>query len=402
MKKPDLYQIVIILLIVAILVALGLFIYNLTRGKVGKAALSVDVVYDKAKVLLDGQDIGETPVYKESIMAKQMQIDVNGANGSYSTSIKPTAGTLAHIKRDLGVGGVFSSGMNLWFEKIGGTESSIQVISPDVESVSVVVDGVEMGKTPVKFSVKDLLSQSEDGKYSIKLTKEGYEDQIADVKIKEGYELVIKADMFLKPLPLQVGKIESGIDGAVILNLSNVSNPAFQDKQLWAKAINYWISTRPDANLGNDVNAKIEKFNYFVDDSGKVYNESGNEIKPDEAKLQSGMFTAYLGSSQSVDPTNEAKTTLSVMTGNEVESTEGPAATGTEDTKKSIKIKTNALGYLRVRAGAGQTNAEVGKAEIGRTYAVKAEQNGWYKIEYETGKEGWVSGNAQYVEVVSQ
>ena len=48
-------------MVVAILVTLGVFVFNLAKRKVGKSALSVDVVYDKARVLINSKEKGETP-----------------------------------------------------------------------------------------------------------------------------------------------------------------------------------------------------------------------------------------------------------------------------------------------------------------------------------------------------
>jgi hypothetical protein len=396
MRKPDVYQIIIVILIIAIVTSLALFMLNLFRGKAGKAAVSVDVSGGKANVLINNEQAGETPVYKEGIYAKEIQIDINGSISSYSTKIKPSAGTLAFIKRDLGAGDSFSSGQNMWFEKIGGTQPFVNVTTPKLEEVSVIVDGVEMGKTPVRFSAKDLLTQKEDHKYVIKLSKSGYEDQTTEVKLKEGYELNIAADLFLNPIPDAVSSLTGAPQGVGIYNLSDVSDPSFTDKKKWAAAVNYWLETRGEVTWSTN---KISKVNYFFDDSGKVYNEQGNEIMPQDVNLESGVIAAYLGNQQTKDLSQEAKTVFAQITGTEL-AAGGQTGNETPTTAKSLKIKPNTLGFLRVRSGAGTTNAEISQVNVGSEFVIKAEQSGWYKIEYEQGKEGWVNGSTQYVEVI--
>ena len=67
--------------------------------------------------------------------------------------------------------------------------------------------------------------------------------------------------------------------------------------------------------------------------------------------------------------------------------------------KKIIKIKDTPTGWLRVRSKPGLSGKELAKVNPGDKFEVLDEENGWYKIEYEKGEQGWVSGT--YVTVVS-
>ena len=72
-----------------------------------------------------------------------------------------------------------------------------------------------------------------------------------------------------------------------------------------------------------------------------------------------------------------------------------------EPEKPYVRIKDTPTGWLRVRAepSTESTSAEVAKADPGETFPyLEEEENGWYKIEYEKGEEGWVSG--VYAELV--
>lgn len=386
MARPDLYQIIIIVLSIAIVALVGTFIYNLSRGSFGKAALSIDLAYDKGAVLVNGKDKGETPVYTEEVKATDLKVEINGQSNSYSTIIKPSAGTLAVVKRDLGVNAPFSSGQNIWFTKSGEEDPIISVVSPDVSEVVIIVDGVEVGKTPKRFSTKELLSQSDDDKYTLTFRKSGYEDQEVNVKVKAGYELNIRVDMFLKPVPTDIASLTGLPEGIQFINFSRSDEAAFTDRQAWAKAISYWLRTRGAATLGND---KVEKFDYFLSDSGRVYNSDGNEIPAVEMQIkEAGKFVAYLGSDQEAELTSEAKATLETALGNEV-----AVSAGGEPGSAlfSVTVTETGIGFLRVRSGAGTANAEVGRVDVGTELKVLEESNGWYKVEYEAGKEGWLS-----------
>lgn len=77
-------------------------------------------------------------------------------------------------------------------------------------------------------------------------------------------------------------------------------------------------------------------------------------------------------------------------------------ATPSADTKKEkvmVKILDTPTGWLRVRDEASTAGEEVAKVDPGKEYAYIEEEGDWYKIEYEEGKEGWISsGYAEKVE----
>lgn len=82
--------------------------------------------------------------------------------------------------------------------------------------------------------------------------------------------------------------------------------------------------------------------------------------------------------------------------------TASPSATLTPkplgETNKKVKILETPNGFLRVRSGAGTTFGEVARVNTGEIFDVLEEESGWYKIETEGGKEGWVSGDFAEVE----
>jgi len=72
------------------------------------------------------------------------------------------------------------------------------------------------------------------------------------------------------------------------------------------------------------------------------------------------------------------------------------ASSGGEMAKPYVKIKETPTGWLNVRSQPSTAKKEetiLGKIDPGEVYKfIKANETGWYKIEYQEGKEGWISG----------
>lgn len=64
--------------------------------------------------------------------------------------------------------------------------------------------------------------------------------------------------------------------------------------------------------------------------------------------------------------------------------------------KPYVTIKETPTGWLRVRSEASTQSTEVAKVNPGESYAYLDQKSGWYKIAYQEGKAGWISG--QYAE----
>lgn len=71
--------------------------------------------------------------------------------------------------------------------------------------------------------------------------------------------------------------------------------------------------------------------------------------------------------------------------------TGGKESTASAKPKKiSIVVKDTPTGFLRVREEPSVTASEEARVKPGDTFSLIEEQSGWYKVEYEKGKEGWV------------
>ncbi|MBI2617460.1 PEGA domain-containing protein [Candidatus Gottesmanbacteria bacterium] len=60
-------------------------------------------------------------------------------------------------------------------------------------------------------------------------------------------------------------------------------------------------------------------------------------------------------------------------------------------TGPSILIKDTPTGFLRVRSSASTSATEIGQVKPGEKFPLLDESQGWYKISFQTNKEGWVS-----------
>lgn len=87
-----------------------------------------------------------------------------------------------------------------------------------------------------------------------------------------------------------------------------------------------------------------------------------------------------------------------VPTPSPIPATPKPATSSATPAKPYVTIKDTGTGWLRVRDQASSSGQEIAKVTVGASYPYISSVNGWYEIEYLTGKTGWVSG--QYVTLV--
>lgn len=74
-------------------------------------------------------------------------------------------------------------------------------------------------------------------------------------------------------------------------------------------------------------------------------------------------------------------------------SSPSPSPKTTSGTSKKIEIGETGTGWLRVREEPSTAASESAKVNSGQTFTNLEEQNGWIKIEYQTGKFGWISSD---------
>lgn len=84
------------------------------------------------------------------------------------------------------------------------------------------------------------------------------------------------------------------------------------------------------------------------------------------------------------------------------ESQEQPQPQVQEELEPQVEILQTPTGFLRVRKEASTSSEEVGRVDPGKKYPYieENEDASWFKIEYEEGKQGWIS--AQYAKKVEE
>lgn len=92
-------------------------------------------------------------------------------------------------------------------------------------------------------------------------------------------------------------------------------------------------------------------------------------------------------------PTPTGKTTPTPKTTTTPSPKTTPSVQAIPPAKPYITVKETPTGFLRVRSQPSTSSEELAQIKPGEMYPyLNEEKNGWLKIEYATGKEGWVSG----------
>lgn len=130
--------------------------------------------------------------------------------------------------------------------------------------------------------------------------------------------------------------------------------------------------------------------------NAKLALDPGRSVLGESTASPSGTLTptvspkASSSASPKTSPTASPKTTPTPTKG----------TTGADPEKPFITVKDNEYGFLRVRSepSTASPSAEVARVKPGEKYHIMETKSGWYKIEYISGKTGWVSGSTQWVE----
>ena len=147
-----------------------------------------------------------------------------------------------------------------------------------------------------------------------------------------------------------------------------VSNNGYEDKTVSAHTV---------AGYKLIVNVKLAQKTEGIEQATSSGETQGSELTPTPS--------AKLTPTPSTKVTPTPKTT--------------PTTGTTTPAKPYVKVKDTPTGFLRVRASASSSGEELTQIKPGEMYSYLNEnKNGWLKIEYESGKEGWVSGT--YVTLV--
>lgn len=203
MDRKKTLSLLLFTLFFASAIVLGFLLYRNLKKNSG---IQVDS-FPKARVYLNDKDLGLTPVYKEDLSAGNYNLKLvaktDRSDTTYEAKIKLVAGVVTSINRVFGKSSLYSSGQEIFLEKLGVADgTSLSVVSdPDGSLVS--IDGEEKGITPI--TIKDLSA----GPHDIVVARPGYDSLTVSGKIEKGYELTALIKL-----------AKASEDAAVLSNLS--------------------------------------------------------------------------------------------------------------------------------------------------------------------------------------
>lgn len=156
-----------------------------------KAGLQV-TVNPQANIFLDGKALGQSPYYSETLKAGQYTVKVTSldpALSSWEGKVALNPGVLTYVERQLSSDISKSHGHTLSFEQLTKKDSSEVSIISSPDMVSVTIDGVPSGFTPLKTDSITV------GPHTFTLSSPGYQDKIVKASVKAGQRLVINAQL---------------------------------------------------------------------------------------------------------------------------------------------------------------------------------------------------------------
>jgi hypothetical protein len=275
-------------------------------------------------------------------------------------------------------------------------KAGLQVSVADGQAASVFVDGINVGQTP--FSGEDI----EKGQRKVRL--------VPDDSSKEAYETTVTLSSgSVTAINWNFGATAEESSGE-ILELSKISSK---------KKAEFSVVTNPD-NIFVKIDGQSKGFSpLLLEDLSEgphqlTLTAPGYVERTSTAKLVAGYrltVTAKLGRepliTQQLPQPSPSPSSLTASPSPTPKATPKPSSTPAASSsattvtppKPYVEIAETGTGWLRVRAEASGSSAEVAKLDVGSKVPYSNETvNGWHKVEYATGKQGWVSG--QYATVV--
>lgn len=172
-----------------------LFISNYFKEKPGGIFISTSPTSD---VYINGNLVGKTP-YAYTYKAGEIRLRIvpNSPDQkliAYETKITLVPGIQTVVRREFGKSEDESSGDTISFDRIGGDETGLIVISTP-ENAQVSVDGLPQGFAPYKT-----LSISP-AEHQITVKAPGYIDRIMTVKTQKGFRLSLYAKLAKSIMP---------------------------------------------------------------------------------------------------------------------------------------------------------------------------------------------------------
>ncbi|MBU0572621.1 PEGA domain-containing protein [Patescibacteria group bacterium] len=189
MKK--LRAISIVLVVAGFILGIVFFVVGSFKPK--SAGITIETV-PAASIIIDGEQVGRTPYSGTrkpgEITIKLIPESFEAPLAPFETKVTLVAGIETIVKREFGESDETSSGEIISFEKIGGKEASLAVVSiPDAAQIS--IDGSIRGFAPYKTS------SIVPGEHQVIVYAPGFSEKSFSLRTTEGYKLT--AVVKLKP-----------------------------------------------------------------------------------------------------------------------------------------------------------------------------------------------------------
>lgn len=214
------------LIILAVLLSLGLF-------KKKGAGILIET-QPSSTIFIDGQKVGRTP-YESNREPKEIVVRIvpdrieDQVLDDYETKVSLEPGVKTIIKRTFNADEELTSGVTVSFEKVGGEESLITIVSIP-NSAQVFVDEKAIGFTPLRTKVTA-------GDHQLLISSQRYLDKSLPIRVYKGYKLtaVVKLAKNTNPEPTPqpvlsektafLGKIEITDTGVGFLRVRKEPSP---------------------------------------------------------------------------------------------------------------------------------------------------------------------------------
>lgn len=155
-----------------------------------RAGIKIDT-NTEARVSIDNQDLGATPLQKEDLAPGQHLVVLTSDNGQWQGYVKLNAGTLSVVNRELAPNDASSSGEVITLERGSGVTIVSNPSPSDVE-----VDGKVEGKTPLSLTSLPL------GEHLFSISHPNYLKRSVRAALTEGYQLTLSVDLAISEADL--------------------------------------------------------------------------------------------------------------------------------------------------------------------------------------------------------
>jgi len=274
--------------------------------------------------------------------------------------------------------------------------SALQVSS--TPKTTIFLDGKEIGKTPYYDE------KIKAGEYTIKLVPDNSQYVTWESKIKLNSEVltVINRDLGLTEetsageiLNLEKISVNDTSDVSIVTT-PNLANVKFDNQDQGQSPVLVKNTTPSEHEISVSLPG-------YIDKNIKIKTVARYKLN---ASIQLASITANMPDLKTEGATSSAKPSSSPSATNSTSSaTAAPKATpkaseGPVTDPNKVLILDTPTGWLRVRVEPSLSATESGKVNPGEKYPYISEQTSWVKIEYQTGKVGWVS--SQYVKKIKE